>query len=129
VNGAGDMGRHILVIDDDRLVLAIFSDILTEAGYKVSTAQDVVYCNDLIYCKSPPDLIMMDINMPMMSGDHKARIIKHRPKSSQIPIILISSMEEHELRTLTVNAEADDFLVKPVHAEKLLDTVARFLRD
>ena len=123
------MGRHVLVIDDNKLILAILADILTAAGYRVSTAEDVVYCNDIIYGKAPPDLILMDINLPMMTGDHKVRIMKGRPKGSQIPIVLISSTSEDELRALQVQSGADGYLVKPIGAEALLATVGRFLSD
>ncbi len=121
------MGKHILVIDDNKLILAIMSDMLTAAGYQVSTAEDVVYCNDLIYCKSPPDLILMDINMPMMRGNRKTRILKDRPKSSHIPIILVSTINESDLGAIAADCGADGFLVKPVNAETMLAKVAQLL--
>ena len=121
------MGKHVLVIDDCKLTLNIANQILVNAGYEVSTAEDVVYCNDIIYSKSPPDLILLDVNLPLMSGDHKARIIKNRPKSSHIPIILMSSMDNSELSLIADSCGADGFLVKPVDAELLLGTIEQLL--
>lgn len=121
------MSTHVLVIDDNKLILAITADILTAAGYTVSTAEDVVYCNDIIYGKNPPDLILIDINLPFMSGDHKVRVMKTRPKGGQIPLVLISSISEHELKSRAADCGADGYLTKPIDGQLLLTTVAQIL--
>ena len=121
------MSKHVLVIDDNKLILTILSDILANAGYTVSTAEDVVYCNDIIYGYRPPDLILMDIHLPFMSGNKKVRIMKRRPTGSDIPIILISSMGENELKAKAADCGADGYLVKPIDAQLLLTTVAQTL--
>jgi CheY-like chemotaxis protein len=121
------MGKHILVIDDNRLILQIAGDILAGAGYRVSTAEDVLYCNDIIYSKAPPDLIIMDVNLPFMTGDHKVRIMKGRPRGREIPILLLSSASEDELQTLAAACGADGFLAKPLDDKVLLATVGAVL--
>jgi len=121
------MSKHILVIDDNRLILTVISDILTAAGYKVSTAEEVVYCNDIIYGNLPPDLILMDIHLPLMPGNQKVRIMKRRPTGKNIPIILISSMGENELKAKAADCGADGYLVKPIDDQLLLATVAQTL--
>jgi len=121
------MSKHILVIDDNKLILSIISDTLTAAGYKVSTAEEVVYCNDIIYGHFPPDLILMDIHLPLMSGNQKVRIMKRRPTGKDIPIILISSMGENELKAKAADCGADGYLVKPIDDRLLLATVEQTL--
>lgn len=121
------MCDHILVIDDDRVVLSMVEDFLSDAGFKVSTAECGVYANDIIYSKAPPRLILMDVMMPLMSGVKKTQILKQREKSQQIPIILISSKDEQELQRLTTEARADDYLPKPFTADTLVDKVRQFL--
>jgi len=121
------MSKHILVIDDNKLILAVISDILIAAGYKVSTAEEVVYCNDIIYGNHPPDLILMDIHLPLMSGNQKVRIMKRRPTGKNIPIILISSMGENELKAKAADCGADGYLVKPIDDQLLLATVEQTL--
>ena len=123
------MSKHVLVIDDNKLILTILSDILATAGYKVSTAEDGVYCNDIIYGDLPPDLILMDIHLPFMSGNKKVRIMKRRPTGSDIPIILISSMGENELKAKAADCGADGYLVKPINDQLLLTTVAQILSN
>ena len=119
--------KHILVIDDDPVVLAMAQDFLEEAGYRVSTAADAIYSNDVIYSSSPPNLILMDVMMPLMSGDKKVRALKRRDRSSGIPVLLISGKEEQELQRLAGEVGADGYLTKPFDARKLVDTVRRHL--
>jgi len=119
--------QHVLVIDDDPVLLAMVGDYLKEAGFKVSTANCGIYSNHIIYGSDPPDLIVLDVIMPLMSGVKKAKLLKQRPKSAQIPIILMSSKDEPELRELAEDAGVDDYLRKPFSAEQLVDKVRKLL--
>ena len=121
------MSKHILVIDDDPVLLAMVGDYLTEAGFTVSTADCGIYSNNIIYGKTPPDLIVLDVIMPLMSGVKKAKLLKQREKSAHIPIILMSSKEEAELKNLATEAMANDYLCKPFTAEKLVEKVKSLL--
>jgi DNA-binding response OmpR family regulator len=121
------MAKHIVIIDDCRVTLAILTDVLVDAGFKVSTAEDSVYSNHLIYNSAPPDLILLDVMLPHMAGDKKARILKSRDKSRDIPVLLISSKEEQELLIMVARSGANGFLQKPFSADKLLDTVQTHL--
>lgn len=120
---------HILVIDDDPLVLAMSRDFLETAGYRVSTAKDAIYSNDVIYGNDPPALILMDVMMPLMSGDKKVRALKRRDRSSTIPVLLISGQEEAELQRLAAEVGADGYLAKPFDAGRLVATVRAHLPD
>ena len=119
--------KHVLVIDDDPVVLAMAQDFLEEAGYRVSTAKDAIYSNDVIYGCDPPHLILMDVMMPLMSGDKKVRALKRRDRSSGIPVLLISGKEESELQRLAAEVGADGYLTKPFNAAKLLAKVRAHL--
>lgn len=121
--------KHILVIDDDSVVLAMAQDFLESAGYRVSVANDAIYSNDVIYGSDPPELILMDVMMPLMSGDKKVRALKRRDRSSAIPVLLVSGKEEDELRRLASEVGADGYLTKPFNAEKLVDIVRSHLPD
>jgi DNA-binding response OmpR family regulator len=119
--------KHILVIDDDRVVLSMAEDFLSEAGFKVSTVECGVYSNHIIYSKAPPDLILMDVMMPFMSGVKKTQILKQREKSQQIPVVLISSKSERELKSLVNEANADGYLTKPFTKNSLVDKAKQFI--
>ena len=119
--------KHILVIDDDPVVRAMAQDFLEEAGYKVSSAADAIYSNDCIYSTSPPDLILMDVMMPLMSGDKKVIALKKRDKSSKIPVVLISGKDAAELKKIATEVGADGYLTKPFNASKLVSAVQMYL--
>ena len=119
--------KHILVIDDDPVVLSMAEDFLSDTGCKVSTADSGIYSNSIIYGRFPPDLILLDVIMPLLSGVKKAQILKQRDKSRHIPIILISSKSEAELRELATEARADGYLPKPFTADTLVNKVRQFL--
>lgn len=121
------MAKHIVVIDDCRVTLAMLTDMLEDAGFRVSTAEDSVYSNHLIYSSSPPDLILLDVMLPYMAGDKKAKLLKERDKSRDIPVLLISSKEEPELSQLVARSGANGFLKKPFSADTLLNTVQSHL--
>lgn len=121
------MKEHVLVIDDDLVLLAMVKDFLEDAGFKVSTADCGIYSNHIIYSKHPPDLIVLDVIMPLMSGVKKAQLLKQREKSSHIPIILMSSKEESELKALAKEATVDAYLRKPFTAEQLVGMVTELL--
>jgi DNA-binding response OmpR family regulator len=121
------LNEHILVIDDDPTLLAMAEDFLRDAGFRVSTADCGIYSNHIIYGKTPPDLIVLDVIMPLMSGVKKARLLKSRDKSAGIPILLMSSKEVKELKELAKEAMADDYLHKPFSAEQLVGKINTLL--
>jgi DNA-binding response OmpR family regulator len=121
------MAKHIVIIDDCRVTLAVLTDMLEAAGFRVSTAEDSVYSNHLIYNSSPPDMILLDVMLPHMAGDKKAKLLKSRDKSRGIPVLLISSKDEAELAQMVAKAGADGFLHKPFSADKLINTVQTHL--
>ncbi len=121
------MSKHILVIDDDSVLLAMVGDYLKDAGYKVSAADCGIYSNNIIYGNNPPNLIVLDVIMPLMSGVKKAKILKQREKSAHIPIILMSSKEEEELKGLAEEAMVEDYLCKPFTAEQLVGKIKTLL--
>lgn len=123
------MKKHILVIDDDPVLLAMVGDYLGDAGFSVSTADCGIYSNNIIYGSNPPDLIVLDVIMPLMSGVKKAKLLKQREKSAHIPIILMSSKEDHELRELAEDAMVNDYICKPFTAEQLVAKVKKLLPE
>jgi len=121
------MNKHILVIDDDPVLLTMTREYLEDAGFKVSTADCGIYSNHIIYGTPPPDLIVLDVIMPLMSGVKKAKLLKQREKSAHIPIILMSSKAEDELKGLAQEAMADDYLCKPFTADQLTAKILKLL--
>ncbi|MCM0081700.1 response regulator transcription factor [Geomonas sp. Red32] len=107
------MNQTILIIDDSDLVLAMARDALEDAGYRVETATNGIEANRFIFSRQKPDLIIMDIMMPMLDGNKKAKILKDNELSRDIPILLLSSKSDEEMRELVREAGADGYILKP----------------
>lgn len=119
--------KRIVVIDDCRLTLAMARDILEAAGFEVQTAESGIAANHFIYGQSQPDLILLDVEMPMLRGDRKVQLLKQAEASRSIPIILMSHKPAPELASLAQAAGADSYLVKPLRPASLLEQIARFV--
>lgn len=89
------MRKHILVIDDDTVLLVMAGDFLKEAGFAVSTADCGIYTNNIIYGKNPLAMIVFDVIMPLISGVKKAKLLKKREK---VPTFLFSSYHLNKSR-------------------------------
>lgn len=119
---------RILLVDDSELVLAVGRDALEEAGYEVFTASSGIEANSIIFSRNKPDLIILDVMMPMLEGHKKARLLKEKEFTKEIPILLLSSKSEDELRRLVGEAGADGYIRKPFGAGELARVVADFFR-
>lgn len=121
------MKEKILIIDDSELVLAMAKDALAQAGYQVVTATNGIEANRFIFSKDKPDLIIMDIMMPMLDGNKKAKLLKENEVSRDIPILLLSSKSEAEMRELVVEAGANGYILKPFTPAQITETVRNCL--
>jgi adenylate cyclase len=118
---------HILVVDDDPGIRRMFQQLLYSSGYRVSAAgsgEEALAYLDLI----TPDLILMDVNLPGISGLEAIAMIKADSTKPFIPIVLITARDEQKLKVQGFDAGADDFLVKPVDLTELLARVRALLR-
>ena len=122
-------GKKILVIDDSELVLAMASDALKGAGYEVFTATNGIEANSFIFSTtSRPDLIIIDIMMPLLDGNKKAKILKEKDFSKDIPIMFISSKSEAELEKLVEESGADGYICKPFTNQSIVNSVRNVLK-
>jgi len=119
--------KSILIIDDSELVLAMAKDALEEAGYRVATATNGIEANRFIFSREKPDLIIMDIMMPMLDGNKKAKILKENELSKDIPILLLSSKSDQEMRRLAEESGADGYILKPFTPVEITAKVRRCL--
>jgi DNA-binding response OmpR family regulator len=128
IEGGDAAVKKILIIDDSELVLAMASDALEAAGFEVFTATNGIEANGFIFSSaSKPDLIIMDIMMPLLDGDKKARILKEKDFSKDIPIMFISSKPEHELAKMALEADADGYICKPFSPQEIVSSVRKII--
>ena len=119
--------QKILIVDDSDLVLAMARDALEDAGYEVFTASNGIEANSFIFSKSRPDLIILDVMLPMLDGNKKAKLLREKEFSKQIPILLISSKSEEELNRMTAEAGVDGYIRKPFTNAGIVASVRQFL--
>jgi len=118
---------RILVVEDDAMNSRLLTTILTRLGYNVETAFDGI--TGLEKAESyPPDLILLDLQLPRMDGFEVARRLKLAEKTKVVPIVVVSSFAEVENRVKAFEAGADDFLSKPVDQVELRARVQSLLK-
>jgi DNA-binding response OmpR family regulator len=123
------MSKKVLIIDDSELVLAMASDALTSNGFEVFTAKNGIEANSYIFSSTNrPDVIILDIMMPLLDGNKKAKLLKEKEFSRDIPIIFISSKSEDELKKLAAEAGADGYICKPFTSLEIVNSVKKALR-
>ena len=116
------MASSILVIDDDESILQLLKLHLSAAGYEVRVAPDAISAGYMVL-RSPPDLIITDVNMPHMDGFEFIAALKSDKTIPDIPVIFLTSVEEGDHRGKALGAVG--YVTKPVRADRLLQIVAK----
>ncbi|MFZ5819133.1 MAG: AAA family ATPase [Chloroflexota bacterium] len=121
------MSSRILVVDDNEMNLNLVSVVLTRDGYEVVTALDAAKALQTLE-SGVPDLAILDVMMPDMDGFELCRILRHRPDTAAIPIIILTALSELDERLKAFEAGADDFMAKPFQPQELAARVKVLLR-
>jgi len=121
------MAQRILVVDDTPQNVKLLSDLLAAKGYEVSSAASGEQALESI-AKQPPDLVLLDIMMPGISGYDVCRRIRANPATALLPVVLATSLDPNQERVKGIEAGADDFLPKPVNQAELFARVKSLLR-
>ena len=121
-------GRHILVVDDYPDALDIWTLYLRSLGYDVSTAADgttaVARAEQLL-----PDLIVLDLELPGISGFEAARRLRRNPSTHDIPLIAATGYSHHRQIAMARDAGFDEVVVKPVDPDSLVDLIEHLLDE
>ncbi len=120
--------KRILVVDDSETALAMAREALEEGGFEVVTALDAKEADTFLNAKQLPDLVILDVMMPGLSGDRKARMIKEDKRTRHIPVLLLSSKPGTELEVLAHESGADGFIRKPFGFRQFVEQVEHVLR-
>lgn len=119
---------HILVVDDEPLILKLMASILDKHGYQVTTATDGREALTRITA-DPPDLVLMDISMPNVDGFEALERIKTTEEWARIPVIMLTGAHlDRQSRMRSLELGADDFLSKPFDEEELVVRIRNHTR-
>ena len=119
--------HRILVVDDESDVTELLEYKLEQEGYRVATLNDPLACIAKVR-EFEPDLMLLDIMMPELSGIQLCRIIRADPSMKDIPIIFLSARGEVEDRIKGLEAGAEDYISKPFNTNELLLRTSKMLR-
>jgi EAL domain-containing protein (putative c-di-GMP-specific phosphodiesterase class I)/CheY-like chemotaxis protein len=118
--------RKILIVDDDEDILLIVQTLLTNAGYAPILARNgregIEQASSM-----QPDVILLDVTMPQMSGWEVCATLKNLPETSSIPIVMLTVKSEIKDLITGMQVGADDYITKPFTKRHLLETVERLL--
>jgi len=118
--------KKILVVDDDSDIVITYQTVFTRMGYGVDTARDGGECLEKIgLCK--PDLILLDVLLPGLSGSEVCKRLKETAGTRDIPVVAITASLERDTRLEMAEVGADEFLLKPVDVSDLNRVVKKFL--
>ena len=114
----------ILVVEDAEEAYELVSDVLAEANFDVVGARNGIDAVDTAV-KLLPDLILMDLSLPLMGGCEATRLLKSDARTSNIPIIALTG--HHNFAEMARQAGCDAFLTKPCLPDAIVDIVRRLL--
>jgi CheY-like chemotaxis protein len=117
----------VLVVDDNLQNLELLQVYLEDIDCRTVPAHNGLEALDIIR-KEPPDLILLDVMMPKMSGFEVCKRIKNDPKTSDIPVIMVTALNEFRDIERGIDSGTDDFLSKPVNKLELLTRVKTMLK-
>ncbi|MFZ2145574.1 MAG: response regulator [Sedimentisphaerales bacterium] len=122
-----DKTPTVLVVDDNQQNLELLQAYLEDVDCLTIPARDGLKALEIV-AKDPPDLILLDVMMPKMSGFEVCRRIKNDPKTSDIPIIMVTALNEFGDIERAIDSGTDDFLSKPVNKLELLTRIKTMLK-
>ena len=118
--------KRILIVEDDRLCLIVLRQLLTAQGHEILQASE----GRDAFARARnerPDLILMDITLPDISGLDATRLLKNDDQTKNIPIIAVTAFISSEYEIKALESGCDAYISKPVNIDKLLRTVEFFL--
>jgi CheY-like chemotaxis protein len=120
--------KSILLADDEEDIKTVVKFYLESRGYNVLTAYDGLDAISL--CEQhKPDLLLLDVMMPVMSGFEVARRLKANPATRDIPIVMLSAASQGDSIKEGLEAGARDYIVKPFEPSKLEELIRSIIGD
>jgi DNA-binding response OmpR family regulator len=122
------MTKHILVCDDDELLVDLLTYRLGTKGYEVSAARDGGEALERL-AADKPDAVVLDAMMPVVDGFEVLRRIREQPGTANLPVVMLSARKQERDIVGALELGASDFVVKPFIPEELIARLARLLGE
>lgn len=121
------MTSLVLVADDDPFNLRLLQELCEGAGYRVATAADGSDVLDVV-ARERPDLILLDVAMPVLDGFEVLRILKSDADLADIPVVLVTAAGDEESRSRGIELGAEDYVTKPYRVFEIQQRIRNALR-
>jgi two-component system cell cycle response regulator DivK len=118
--------EKILLVEDSPLNRRLIEAVLKPRGFQVLTAEDGRQGIDLAMAELP-DLILMDVQLPEVSGYDATRILKSRPETRHIPIVALTAHAMADERDRAIAAGCDGYITKPIDTRQFPDQIRQYL--
>jgi len=118
--------KTILLADDEEDIKIVVRLYLESKGFNIVTAFDGLDAIEQIQ-KSKPDLILLDVMMPVMNGYEVAAKVRSNPETKDIPIVMLSAATHEEAVKKGLEAGANDYVMKPFEPAKLEETIRKYI--
>lgn len=119
-------GLNVLVVDDEPEIHTVLGKLLSKEGYNVDSAYSAAEAFEAV-AKSRPDLIILDIMMPKVSGIEVCNRLKGDPATEDILILIVSARDAQKDRIEGLTHGADDYVSKPFHLRSLVRKIEHML--
>jgi len=127
-SGFGGSQGTVLIVDDSPTETRVFVSALEKAGFRVECAQNGEEGVDAAR-RLKPDIIIMDVIMPVLNGFQATRQLRRDPQTADIPVIMVTTKDQETDRTWGLRQGASDYLVKPVAGQELVARIRTVLGD
>jgi len=124
---ASGSSRRILIVDDDPQVREVFSELLRQVGYHVDSAENALAAIAAVV-RETPDLVLVDLRMPVVGGTDLIRELKSHVDSRRIPIVAFTGYDTPAMREAALKAGCDYYLPKPIDPGPFLDEIDKIFR-
>ena len=118
--------KKILIVDDEQQLALAVKIRLQSRGYQVVTAGDGKQALEAVE-KEHPDLVILDILMPVMDGYEVYHLLKENPQTKDVPVIIVTAKGERKDRQLGLNGAAYNYIAKPFEIERVVAKVREVL--
>lgn len=119
------MRKNVLIIEDNDQNLYLLTFMLESGGYKVRSARDGANGIDMAF-RDVPDVILLDIQLPLMDGYGVARRLRSNPALAEVPIIAVTSYAMAGDREKAIEAGCDGYIEKPINPDTFLSQVEAY---
>ena len=118
---------RVLMVEDEEDTASLLKFLLERASYQVVHAKDGRQAQELVNTISPPDIVLLDVMLPFLSGLQVLTVIRKREGWTKVPIVMLTADgSEHDIKR-ALESGANDYMIKPFNPRELTSRLKRFV--